>query len=398
MDESADCAQVVAVCPPWDEQAGRLLRKAAIDLDRDEQIVRLAEQRYGDQGFVASRAGRGGTRLVLAANSDVGLRGALLTLCDRLYLDSQGNMVADPFDGVHLPTFRERHLKTDAMFCGAFNLPLDYWDPTTRAGVEEFADWLASFRITDYDLLAFVRGWGTSYPSDRFPALAHPRHPNVTHEFYPQLEFFCWLRWIGQWLIELADTEVTIGHEDGGGGLETGFDDMSGLDAKRSQSRDYEPWIRTYVDVTREAGLPSISWEPAFQRELEQQYWLYSQLTWEPELSWAEVARRYVLRSERREDPALAQAYQLSLELNASITDWGTRDDEQGVALRVVQPRKRENPPSFLEKLAGLEAILRSIGVPEPDPGTGPPSFDLRWSIAKSLARLRSGEGHYGGH
>ena len=51
-------------------------------------------------------------------------------------------------------------------------------------GVNEFADWLASFRVTDYVLLAFVRGWGCSYRSDRFPALADP-DPNSHHEFYP---------------------------------------------------------------------------------------------------------------------------------------------------------------------------------------------------------------------
>ena len=557
----ADGARVVAVCPPWDNAAKVVLREAGLELTREGGIAALDGRPYGDQGFVAARAGSRGERLVLASDTAVGLRNALLTLSDRLYKDAAGNVVVDPCDGVHAPAFLERHLKSDAMFCGAFNLSIDYWDPTTRAGVDEFTDWLASFRISDYDLLAFVRGWGTSYASARFPALANPLHPNVANEFYPrlldrlhdwgmrvwasdvylasgysmetgtcpemlspgvdrsrlqpyvagersfretlyadgaiaclshpaaatyyaevvqdlldhypsldgldfhighafprricrcpecvglvgnrqnvyacfarvyetavarcpdirmktavkmfgdatrlivdraaefpQLEFFCWLRWVGQWLIETADAPVTIGHEDGGGGLEAGYHDTSGMDAKRAQGRDYEPWIRTYVDVTREAKLPSVSWEPAMQRELEQQFFLYSQLTWEPELTWAECARRYVIRSERRQDPELTEAYRLALELNAAVTSWGIRDDESGVALHVVQPRQWEQTPSFSGKLDALEARLGRLGVGDVARELAPVGFDLRWSLAKAAARLRSGKGHYGGH
>lgn len=544
----------LAVCPPWQEMPEAL--GSALELSSDGKLAALETAPHGDQGFVATRLGRSESgQLILAADTEMGLRNALLTLSDRLYRDAGGNVVVDPFDGVHSPVFEARHIKTDAMNAGPFRFRLEYWDPTTVAGVNEFADWLASFRITDYDLLAFVRGWGATYASDRFPALVDPQHPNSAEEFYPQLldrlhawglrawasdvyiasgytmevgtcpemlspcadgsrldafragqgsfrdilhapeaiaclshpaasrfysqivadlldhyptldgldfhightfpnkicrcpkcvgltgnheavyrcfarvyetaigrrpdirlktavkmfgdatrrivehweefpqlEFFCWLRWAGNLLIERTDAPVTVGHEDGGGGLEANHDPAKTLDMIRDYFRDYEPWVQTYVQMTRDAKLPSISWEPVLQRELEHNFFLYSQLTWEPDLTWKELARRYVLRSERRLDDRLAEAYRLALEANAAVTSWGLAPNELGCAQRVIQTQGLLETAYVRDRIAALEEAVTSMGLEEEQYESPPVSFDLRRSLVKALSRLRAGE------
>jgi hypothetical protein len=431
---------------------------------------------------------------------------------------------------------------------------LEYWDPASAEGVHAFADWLASFRISDYDLLAFMRGWGTTYTSQRFPALVDPQHPNSTGDFYPRLierlhawgirvwasdiylasgysmevgmvpemqspcadktkgrpfkagegsfhdilhaphgmvclshpsaarfysevvddlmahypdldgldfhighafpnkicrcpqckdlagnrqavyrcfarvyetatarrndirmktavkmfgdatrrvvegwaefprlEFFCWLRWVGNLLIERTDALVTTGHEDGGGGLEANHDPKKTLDQIRDYFRDYEPWIHTYVHIARRAGLASLSWEPALQRELEHLFFFYSQLTWEPDLSWGELARRYVLRSERRRDERLSDAYRLALEANAAVTHWGLAPYEAGIAQRVIQTQGLLETAYVQERVAALGEALAAMGLVSVAHEKPPVAHDLRLSLAKTWHRMKSG-------
>jgi hypothetical protein len=574
-DAGAPQADLFALCQPWDEVALRLLKEARVALSAERRLQALSRSPYGEQGFVAARVQTSsGDRLLLAGNTETGLRNALLTLADRLYRDADENLVADPFDGAHAPAFEARHIKTDAMNCGPFRSRLEYWDPGSAEGVRVFADWLASFRISDYDLLAFVRGWGTSYPSQRFPELVDPQHPNAALEFYPRLierlhawgirvwasdiylasgysmeigtapeiqspcagsakghpfkagegafhdilhapqsvvclahpgaarfyadvvddllarypdldgldfhighafpnkicrctrckdlagnregvyrcfaqvyetatarrsgirmktavkmfgdatrrlvegwsefprlEFFCWLRWVGNLLIERTDAPVTTGHEDGGGGLEANHDPKKTLAQIRDYFRDYEPWIHTYVRIARRAGLASLSWEPALQRELEHLLFFYSQLTWEPELSWSELARRYVLRSERRCDERLIEAYRLALEANAAVTQWGLAPYEPGTAQRVIQTQGLLETTYVRERIAALgDALEDWLGAPRavPVPSQGdrpkrrvsppvahekpPVAFDLRRSLVKTWRRMQAGE------
>jgi hypothetical protein len=565
-------AAIFAICGPWDDHSRELLRTAGVALDSEDRLTSLAKipAESRRQGFVAQRLSADGRQsILLAAETPVGLRNALLTLSDRLYRDAAGNIVVDAFDGAHAPRFETRHIKTDAMNCGPFHMAMEYWDPTSNRGVHEFADWLASFRITDYALLAFVRGWGTSYRSDRFPALVDPDHPNSRHEFYPQLidrmhewgikvwasdiyiasgysmevamapemlshlsdrtklrpfhagqgtfgeilsdpqavaclshpraaayyseivddllehfpqfdgldfhightfsnshkvcrcplckdlngnrenvyrcfqrvyetsvrrkpdvrlrasirmfadatrrieehhhefpnlEFFCWLRWIGSVVEGQLDAPVTTGHEDGGGGLEAFdyFERGVTMSKLREYYRGWEAVLRTYVSVAMTAGLPGISWEPAFHRELEQVYFFYSQLTWEPELDWAELARRYVLRSERRMDTQLVQAYRLALESSAALTHWGLvswgpgygqfakdtvlqPDAKSGLITDHVYVRERSD---VQERVAALRSMLRSMGLADRTRGPAPVAFDLRWSLAKTVQWL----------
>jgi len=575
---------VVALGPPWDGLSRSLLAKAGMDLDADGGLAPLSgippERRA--QGFVAGRlmSNRGET-VLLAAETDAGIRNALITLSDRLYRDSQNTVVADPFDGVHVPAFNERHLKTDAMFCGGFNIPFDYWDPTTPAGVDEFADWLASFRITDYELLAFIRGWGLSYASSRFPTLSHPRHPNVVHEFFPrlierlhrwgirvwasdvfiasgytfepamvpealspcsdparlrpyradegsqmdglgdpesvlclshpkaaafyselvndlmthnptldgldfhighmfcegpgtegrgkicrcpkcrnlagnregvyrcfkrayeaavarkpdirmktsakmfgdatryiidrctefpQLEFFCWLRWAGAWCMENGEdggVPVTIGHEDAGGGLEAGYWlPRVTLEELRDYPDNFEAIITYCTAVTRSAKLPSVSWEPTLHRELEHVYFCYSQFTWEPTLTWAEFARRYVLRSQRRLDAELIAAYRTALEANAALTHWGHMCfNYTSAAQNMMQTLLQHDAATGLlrefsyaadrrdvqEKTAELGKALEKMGLIGRTDTPPVRPFDLRGSLVKAYHTLRSG-------
>jgi len=555
-DAHPEQARIIALCPPWDEASSSLLKGFRLELGADGRLQALAESPCGDQGFVAARVpASSGERLLLAANTETGLRNALLTLADRLFTDAEGNAVADPFDGVHIPAFEARHIKTDAMNCGPFRSRLEYWDPASAEGVHAFADWLASFRISDYNLLAFMRGWGTTYPSRRFPGLVDPQHPNASLDFYPRLierlhawgirvwasdiylasgysmevgtvpemqspcadktkgrpfkagegpfneilhaphgmvclshpsaakfyagvvddllvhypnldgldfhightfphkicrcpqckdlagnregvyrcfaqvyetavgrrgdirmktavkmfgdatrrlvegwsefprlEFFCWLRWVGNLLIERTDAPVTIGHEDGGGGLEANHDPKKTLDQIRNYFRDYEPWIHTYVQIARRAGLASLSWEPALQRELEHLLFFYSQLTWEPELSWGELARRYVLRSERRHDERLTEAYRLALEANAAVAHWGLAPYEPGTAQRVIQTQGLLETAYVRERVAALGDALAAMGLADTVHEKPPVAFDLRRSLVKTWRRMKAGE------
>jgi len=549
---------VMAICPPWGKQEQAYLRAANVPLLPDGRIAALVEDKegkYGEQGFIASRLnGDNAQSLLLAANTPIGLKHALLTLCDRLYRDANGNVVIDPFDGVHKPVFESRHMKTDAMNCGPFRARFGYWAPASRSGVDDFADWLASFRITDYDLLAFVRGWGLTYASEKFPALVDPQHPNSEADFYPhllerlnewglkvwasdiyiasgysmeagtcpemlspcadrsrlrpfkagqgsfgdilgdpeaitclshpsaakfysdvvadildrfpalagldfhighafsdkicrcpqckglagnrelvyrcfakvyetavnrkpdirlktavkmfgdatrkivehhaefpRLELFCWFRWLGNYLLERTEVPVTIGHDDGGGGLEANHNPKKTMAKIRDYFHDYEPWIWTYAQIARKAGLGAISWEPALQRERENQFFLYSQLTWEPDLSWAEFARRFVIRSERRQDAKLAEAYCLALEANAAVTSWGLMT-ELGHAQDVVQTKGLLETDLVREKTAALRKMLVSMNIADYKRAEPPAFFDLRCSLAKTLARLQAKE------
>ena len=576
LGETPSGKDVLAVCGPWDAASRELLRKAGVAIDQDGKLAALSGIPAGraQQGFVATRFAAGdGESLLLAAETKSGLRNALLTLSDRLYRDPDGNVVADRFDGAHAPAFDTRHIKTDAMNCGPFHMPLEYWNPASPAGVNEFADWLASFRISDYALLAFVRGWGLSYRSERFPALTDPDHPNSRLNFYPQLidrmhgwgikvwasdiyiasgysmevgmvpemlspcsdrkklrpfkaghgtfgeilgdpqavaclsnplaaqyyaaivddilrnypqfdgldfhighmfsdsrkicrcpkcknlvgnregvyrcfksayeaagarrpdirlrasvrmfadatrrieehyeefpnlDFFCWLRWVGSIVEGQIDAPVCTAHEDGGGGLEafSYFATDQTMTQLRSFYRGWEAEVRTYVSVALSAGIPSISWEPAFQRELEQVYFFYSQLTWEPTLSWAELARRYVLRSERRIDERLTEAYRLALEANAAVTYWGLIQWGPGygqfVRETVLQPDAKTGllteradvleRNDVRERLAALRGMLKTIGLLDHKYAEPPVAFDLRWSLVKTLAWLENGE------
>ena len=183
-----------------------------------------------------------GPALLLVSNTATGLRNAILTLCDRLYRDPEGNVVADPFDGPHLPAFDRRHIKTDALYCGPFNLPLEYWDPTTAGGVNAFADWVASFRVTDYELLAFARGWGLTYPSTRFPRLVNPKHPNSKYNFYPAL-----IRRMHEWGLAVwaADIYMASGYS-----METGtVPEMLSPVADASKVKPYVAGEGTFADV-----------------------------------------------------------------------------------------------------------------------------------------------------
>ena len=546
---------VVAASAPWTGTMLGLWRQTDTAFLPDGRIRELAETVYGDQGFIVKRVQSGDReRLILAANTPLGLKNALLTLADRLYRDANGNVVVDSMDGLHRPAFECRHLKTDAMNCGPFRSGFEYWDPASPAGIDEFADWLASFRLTDYQLLAFVRGWGITYASERFPGLVAPQHPNPKLNYYPQLidrvhqwgirvwaadvylmsgysmevgtcpemlspcadanrlkpfvpgrgsfpeilydpearvcpakpaaekyyadvvrdilqrnptldgldfhighafphkicrcpkcrdlsgnregvyrcfakvhesavqakpdirlraavkmfgdatrylaerhlqfprlEFFCWLRWLGNLVIERTDAPVTTGHEDGGGGLEMNHDPRKTLAMIRDYWRDYEPWVWTYVQKARAGGLSSFSWEPALHREIENQLFLYSQLTWEPDLSWGEFARRWVIRSERALDQKLIEAYRLALEINAAVTAWGLLElDKCGVAQRVIQASSRLETQPVREKIAALRDAWAGLGIREIPEATH--RYDLRRSLGMALARMESGK------
>ncbi len=546
---------IVAVCSPWEPHASAILEKANMKLGADGRLSAFAKasEAAGNQGFVVSRLPADpADRLVLAANDPVGLRNGLLTLADRLYVDADKNVVADPFWGVHVPALAIRHLKTDAMNCGRFRALLEYWDPTCADGIHAFADWLAGFRITDYDLLAMMRGWGTTYASERFPHLADPQHPNVKLDFYPQLidrmhdwgvhvwtsdlymasgytmelgieprmasprvdvkkhrpfkagrgtmseiltdpqaivclsnpvageyyanlatdllahyprldgvnfhvghalpwkycrcpkcknlsgnreavyrcfarvyeaavgqrpgirfstavqmfgdatrcivdhaaefprlELFCWLRWIGNWKMAGTDAPVAFGHEDGGGGLEADFDGTIPLAKLRDHRRDYESHIQMYVNLSRKAGLAGVSWESQLQRELENQFFCFSQLSWEPDLTWKELARRYVIRSERTLNQPLAEAYRLALEANAAINYWEPVD--LGAGLFVAENAKLLGTPCVQERMAALGDALSKLGLNDRQASSpSPAAFDLRRSLTQTYRRMKS--------
>ena len=211
-------------------------------------------------------------------------------------------------------------------------------------------------------------------------------------EEFPRLEFFCWLRWVDNLRIERTDAPVLLGHEDGGGGLEANHDPTKTLGQIRDYFRDYEPWVHTYVRIARRAGLKSLSWEPALHRELEHMFFFYSQLTWEPDLTWEELARRWVIRSERRLDRPLIEAYRLALEANAAVTHWGLADYEPGSAHRVVQTRGLLEMASVRERVAALGEALSNLGLANMSWDAPLVAFELRRSLVKTWQRLKTGE------
>ena len=69
---------VLGLCPPWPGGSAAQLKQAGIELLPDGRIRSLADQPYGDQGFVGcSRpptADAGAECLLLAANTEAGLK------------------------------------------------------------------------------------------------------------------------------------------------------------------------------------------------------------------------------------------------------------------------------------------------------------------------------------
>jgi hypothetical protein len=213
-------------------------------------------------------------------------------------------------------------------------------------------------------------------------------------EEFPRLEFFLWLRYVSNFILEGSDAPVTMSHEDGGGGLEAWYSDPKKTMAQiRDYYRDYEPWVGAYVQATRRAGLASFSWEPMLHRELEQMFFLYSQLTWEPDLSWAEFARRCVLRSERRVHDCLTGAYQLALEANAAAAHCalgGYEHYEDEAAQNRLQAGLLET--TFVrERVAALGDALSTMGLLARTYQNPPVAFDLRRSLVQSWQRMKSG-------
>ena len=69
-----------------------------------------------EQGFSVNTVETNGLHgLRLTAETEMGLRNGLLTLSDRLYRNSTGDMVVDSIDGEHVPFFQARCIKTDTM-------------------------------------------------------------------------------------------------------------------------------------------------------------------------------------------------------------------------------------------------------------------------------------------
>jgi hypothetical protein len=128
-------------------------------------------------------------------------------------------------------------------------------------------------------------------------------------------------------------------------------------------------------------------------RELEQMFFLYSQLTWEPDLSWAEFARRCVLRSERRVHDCLTGAYQLALEANAAAAHCalgGYEHYEDEAAQNRLQAGLLET--TFVrERVAALGDALSTMGLLARTYQNPPVAFDLRRSLVQSWQRMKSG-------
>jgi hypothetical protein len=208
---------------------------------------------------------------------------------------------------------------------------------------------------------------------------------------FPRLELFCWLRWISDWAMERSDARATFGHEDGGGGLEVENPVGDGrLTRIRNYYRDYEHVIQAYAQQSRQAGLAGISWEAQLQREMENQFFCFSQLSWEPDLTWKELARRYVIRSERAIDQRLIEAYQLAMEANAAVGYWGAGPTAQGI----MQNNKLLETAYVREHLAALRENLFKLGLVDRDnkiseANLAPPvAFDLRRSLVKTYRRM----------
>ncbi len=480
---------------------------------------------YREQSFSVDTIARDNVHgLRLTAETELGLRNGLLTLCAGLYLNTTGDVVVNDFAGEHTPFFRERCVKTDTMRCAMFRLRedqprvFDYWDPTTTEGVHEFADWLASFRITDtlfrlssqpdgstetmmHTLIARlhewdIRVWAADLPiaavADRGKCFNSPEYResrqalvrailqtypsldgldfHIGHAFsadgctictcptcrdmpgnragvyrafadayhtataikpeirirvpykmfgdatrdivehaqeFPNLELFTWLRWGPLVKLEQPGVPITAGHEDGGGGAEAGWwvEDMT-WERIREHPRDYESILRHYVVVAKQLGLPSISWEPALQREIEQMYFCYSQLSWTPTIAWSDLARRFVIYSERRADEQLAQAYCQLLELDHEAHLWGVPaygpGYEQGVRQVIVRPNITagimEEVPYYIHRADLQQRIkqfgesLQDLGLLDEDFQTPPPRFDLRWALVQAYRRFARDE------
>jgi hypothetical protein len=139
---------------------------------------------------------------------------------------------------------------------------------------------------------------------------------------------------------------------------------------------------------------------------LEQVYFFYSQLTWEPTLTWAELARRYVLRSERRMDERLTEAYRLALEASAAVTYWGLIEWGPGYGQFVKETVLQTDVKTGLlgerayvlersdvrERLSALRGALKAMDLLERKYEQPPVAFDLQWSLLKTLQWLEGGQ------
>ena len=140
----------------------------------------------------------------------------------------------------------------------------------------------------------------------------------------------------------------------------------------RGYCRRWEAVLQTCVSVARTAALRGFPWEP--------------------ELSWAELARRYVLRSERRTDARLVDACRLTHEAGAALTHWGLASGGPAMASssRIRCFSRTPSPASSPATCTSANAPTSgSVSLPFGSAkGPTPVAFDLRWSIAKSVQWL----------
>ena len=220
---------------------------------------------------------------------------------------------------------------------------------------------------------------------------------------FPNLELFAWLRWGPLLKLEQPGVLVATGHEDAAGGAEAGWwvNDIT-WDRIRAHPRDYETILRHQVVVAKQLGLPSISWEPVLQREIEQMYFCYSQFSWAPTISWSELARRFVIYCERRPDERLARAYRQLLELDHEVHLWGVPaygpGYAQGVKQVIVRPNISagimEEVPYYVhredvrKRIEQFGNTLKDMGLLEMEFKASPGVFDLRWALVQAYRRF----------
>jgi hypothetical protein len=124
---------------------------------------------------------------------------------------------------------------------------------------------------------------------------------------------------------------------------------------------------------------------------MENQFFAFSQLSWEPELTWGELARRFVIRSQRALDTRLVEAYRLALEADAAMSPWNAGP----TAEFVMQSDQLAQTPRVRERVAALGETLSTLGLIDRDgrPADASPSppvaFDLRRSLVKTYLRMK---------
>lgn len=253
-------------------------RIVGVPNDLDAEIANLQLLQAGDLGpqdfIIYLVPGQEPQSLVVAATSAIGVEYGVHTLMDRVFRRGADLMV-DWIGTRLLPTIHHSPYDHRSVFTclgGPDALASDQWGKEWGMDggydYEGFIDWLVGHKV-NHIVLPFELEYGFVYPSQKFPELVNPYHPNVRHEFFGDMLEYAHRRGV--------EVFVFADFPDSWSAVIRAHPELAGANLDKSLIMDEEKW-REYqqTGIGRERYRLTASWvcgSKAQTLELWRSYW-----------------------------------------------------------------------------------------------------------------------------